>query len=844
MVFCLGSPLHAQPGITQALENSVLLTAQAASGSITLTAPAFTGTVQYKVYRKLRSTLDFPGSPLATIPVSGNTALNYVDNGTGPNVLYEYKVVRSSSSGTGYGYVCSGWKVPASAWTGNADHYMGKVLVFVESGLAGAIAPQVDQLMRDLKAEGWVALKNTSFNSSGDPDAVHAAIVSAHAADPANVKAVLLIGQVPIPLTQNNGLDPDGHNDNSRLWPVDGYYGDMDGNWTKYNSGPYAGLFAIASFPSDIELAVGRVDLSDLPSFAMNEAQLTAAYLQRDHDFRTRAFTPKERGILFDNLYWTGNAFTSSGWKTMAATVGNAVDDASPDQPLPNSGIYQAWPSWYPFAGYVDQNGTTGTSANLVNEGSWLWTCIGGGESLTSTGNTGSTAEYAQPGFRYGGIFNMGFGSYYGRWNTTDNVLRSPLAAGALTNVWSGKPHWYFHNMAMGETIGRSTLQTWNNTDARYTPQNSSGSGDAPNIHMCLMGDPTLRMRAVAPPAGLQATVSGNQVSFTWSASVDPAVAGYNIYAFNGAGVPDLLNTATIAGTSWNYTGSFPSGTEFMVRAVKLETTPSGSWWNLSAGALTVQEGGTVMAKLKVKMMLGGPYNQGSGQMNDALRHVPAFPLTEPYTGLGGELDPMGGGGETTTAAVLAVGGNNAIVDWVLVELRSNGDPSQVVESRCGLVQRDGDVVAANDGVSPLRFNSQGQFRVAVRHRNHLGCMTSTAITLAAGTPATVDFTAPSTETYGTQARKDVGGTLVLWPGNVQLADREVKFTGTDNDRDPVLVSVGGSMATVPNMDVYALEDVNLDGNIKYVGAENDLTAILNSTDGTVPTAIRTEQLP
>lgn len=836
---------QAQPGNTASLKNSVLLNAAVGANAITLTAPAYGGTNQYKVYRKLRSAASFPGTPMATIPVSGATALNYVDNGALPNVLYEYKVVRTANTGTAYGYLCTGIQVPASAWTGSADHYMGKVLVFVESGLADAIGPALLQLTTDLKAEGWAPVVNTAFSSASDPSALRTVIVNAYNGDPGNVKAVLLIGHVAVPVTQNNSLQPDGHSSANRLWPTDGYFGDINGMWTKHTSGPYTGKFNMASFPSAIELAVGRVDLSDLPAFAATEAQLTNAYLQRLHAWRTTEIKPKKRGIIFDALYWTGDAHSGGGWKSIAPLVGNAVSDQAPDQPLPNTGLYQAWPSWYPYAGYMDLSGVTPASNGLVNEGSYLWAFTGGGDNVSSAGFSGSTADYAQPGYQYGGVFNMGFGSYWGQWNTTNNLLRSPLGSGhALTNVWSGKPHWYFHAMGMGETIGRSVVQSMNNTDDLYTPQSIGGIGNAANIHMGLMGDPTLRMTMVAPPSGLSVTAAGGTVQFSWAASTDPQVSGYHLYVLDASGVPTLLNGSPVGGTSWSATGTYPAGTEFMVRAAKLETTPSGSYWNLSMGSLAGLVAASPWCVMNVKAVLGGPYDPASGLMTDALRGLSAFPQSEPYTALGLGMVPVGGGGETTTGAVLAVSGNSAIVDWVLVELRSPSDPAQVVEARCGLLRRDGKVVAAGNGNASLRFLSQGQYRVAIRHRNHLGCMTATTVSLAPGSPATVDFTLPGTPIHGSDARKEENGTMVLWPGNVRVGDHAVEYTGAGNDRDQILRAVGGGTPESMLQGVYRLEDANLDGKISYKGADSDRRMIIPYTIGTIYSDRRQEQLP
>ena len=120
------------------------------------------------------------------------------------------------------------------------------------------------------------------------------------------------------------------------------------------------------------------------------------------------------------------------------------------------------------------------------------------------------------------------------------------------------------------------------------------------------------------------------------------------------------------------------------------------------------------------KVMLGGPYVQATQLMSDGLRSGGLIPLTEPYTAQG-YSHVNGGGGETTTSAALAVTGNNAIVDWVVVELRSTTAPYGVLATRSALVQRDGDVVAASGSGPVMLFASAGNYRVAVRHRNHLG---------------------------------------------------------------------------------------------------------------------------
>ena len=243
------------------------------------------------------------------------------------------------------------------------------------------------------------------------------------------------------------------------------------------------------------------------------------------------------------------------------------------------------------------------------------------------------------------------------------------------------------------------------------------------------------------------------------------------------------------------------------------------------------------------RVFLEGPYNSATGLMNDGMRALGLVPTTEPYTGLG--YAHVGGGGETTSPTVLAASGNDAIVDWVLLELRDAFDPSVVVATRCALVQRDGDVVDT-DGVNAVSFPiGQNDYHMAVRHRNHLGAMTlSTEFMFSGGT--SVDLTLGATSTYGTNARKSSGGAVpaqLLWAGDVTF-NHVIKYTGGGNDRDPVLVTVG---STTPNNTVsntYSTRDVNLNGEVKYTGGGNDRDPILVNVGSTTPNNIRVEQLP
>ncbi|MCB0763384.1 MAG: hypothetical protein KDB84_01670, partial [Flavobacteriales bacterium] len=228
---------------------------------------------------------------------------------------------------------------------------------------------------------------------------------------------------------------------------------------------------------------------------------------------------------------------------------------------------------------------------------------------------------------------------------------------------------------------------------------------------------------------------------------------------------------------------------------------------------------GVVLPDVKVRLraFLEGPFNSGNGLMNATLRANGSIPLTEPYTGLG--YAHVGGGGETTAQSVLNVSNSNAIVDWVVVELRNKNNSAQVLATRSALLQRDGDIVAT-DGTSDVSFAvAADQYFIAVRHRNHLGIMTGGSIALSA-TASLVDLGNAAVPLFGgANATKTIASERVMFAGDV-VANSTLAYTGTGNDRDPVLQRIGGTVPTA-TVQGYFVEDINMDGTVQYTGTNN-----------------------
>ncbi|MBP7155122.1 MAG: hypothetical protein KBA60_03875 [Flavobacteriales bacterium] len=242
---------------------------------------------------------------------------------------------------------------------------------------------------------------------------------------------------------------------------------------------------------------------------------------------------------------------------------------------------------------------------------------------------------------------------------------------------------------------------------------------------------------------------------------------------------------------------------------------------------------------VNVKAFLEGPFDTANGLMADSLRVNGLIPLSEPFSAMG-FTQAGGGGGEVMPASMLTTTGNNAIVDWVLVELRNASVPATIVATQSALITRSGNVISANG--SPVRLSVQnGNYYIALRHRNHFGVMSAVPLSLSASATS-FDLSLLSTATWGTEARKTKGAVQTLWSGEV-VRDGKIMYTGSGNDRDVMLVTIGGAVATnVANG--YLRDDLNLDGRVKYTGAANDRDLILVNIGGMVATNIRHQQLP
>lgn len=515
---------------------------------ITLNWVADTQNSGYTIHRKAKTANSWGSSIGSTLP----TGTTWTDTTAQVGQAYEYRVQKNLANyggGTSSGYIYAGIKAPATISSGSC-------LLVIDSTFKESLASEITRLEDDIAHEGW-RVSTLYVDRNDDVPVVKAGIKSWSNTILSENKTVFLLGHVPVPYS--GYIAPDGHvPDHQGAWPADGYYAELDGFWSdqsvntevpndpRNDNIPGDGKFDQSTFPTKVELQVGRVDFANMPAFAQSEEALLRRYLDKDHAWRTGMMQAEERGLIQNNFAGFAEGFGQNGWKNFSTMFG-----------------------------YENTTELPYRETLLIN--SYLWSYGCGAGSYTSASGITNTTNLATDSLQT--VFTMLFGSYFGDWDRSNNLLRAAIASGStLTNAWAARPNWMFHHMAMGEHIGFAAQLAMNNNGTTY----QAGFG-ASSIHVALMGDPTLRMYVKRPIQNLTATQDGLHVALAWTDA--DASMGYLVFKKKANEVDYIqLTPDPITTTAFVDSCSGQGLTDYLVRSVELRNTASGSFYNLSPG--------------------------------------------------------------------------------------------------------------------------------------------------------------------------------------------------------------------------------------------------------------------
>ncbi|MBI5326135.1 MAG: T9SS type A sorting domain-containing protein [Ignavibacteriae bacterium] len=582
----------------------VLLTAKAnktPTPNITLNWKTNGYAKEFYIYRKVKES-NYWGTEIAKL---GSTATNYIDNNITVGEAYEYQVFAKTLlpvnadtlSYYAVGYVYTGVEVKP------IDNY-GTVLLLVEKNLEFYFPDKIKRLVDDMTGEGWKVIQlyvdrgDSSF--TGKPGDIRKIIKDEYAKDN-SINTLFLLGRVPVPYSGNFG--PDAHENHQGAWPADVYYGifddyywtdnyvNTDSNGIKYipsrvenRNIPGDGKFDPSYIrEGDVILQIGRVDFYNMPAFSKTEQKLLEDYLDKDHKYRTGEIPVVERGLVDINFQPSYSKTNEGGLEMGFGASG--------------------WRNFVPFFG-VDSVKNVDWFTSLKTD-TYLWAYGCGGGNYSGAGGIGNTSQFADSTPK-NAVFTMLFGSYFGDWDSQNNFLRAGLCSSPsiLTCAWAGRPQWYLHHMALGLPIGYSAKLSQNNGQTYipnicYTPLYQNGIVYTyGNLmpHVALMGDPTLRMNmskpneqeaTIVPPVkNLSVIRTGSKkIEIKWEKPDNNDEYFYNVYFSVGdEGLYSKLNSVLL--TELNYTDTVNRGSivNYMVRAFRIQDTPSGSFYNPSRG--------------------------------------------------------------------------------------------------------------------------------------------------------------------------------------------------------------------------------------------------------------------
>ncbi len=552
--------------------------------TIQLLDAAANPTESIKIFRRPLMTTGSDWQLQATL--TGGTT-QWVDNNVSVGQVWEYQVKRTTNNGDAIGYTTGCIKYDQS-------NYRGRMILLCDSSLLLPLTLEIDQLKKDLTGDGWfveqlAVNKAIGWYSGATVVQVKQKIKTVYDAAPSNDKpqVLFLLGHIPMPRSGGNGYPPDEHDENKGARGADVYYADIDGVFTDnatYNPGNLVTPLAINLpndykwdqdfLPSNIEIAFGRVDFTDLTQSypTKTDTELIRGYLNRLHSYK----------------------IVATGWNMGNKMAFNFGYDNS------NDGTYR---SLIPIAGkenIVQNNGTTPHPEWVKNNGPFLF--------YMQNVQVPELAEWNTHGMN--ATVYSSDQSYYGFGDVPESNLYSKIRAllatdtKNLVNLWTTTGINIFHQPGAGVPFGIACKQIMNHNSNNNILEKPSQTYDTPDwwnrTHFQYHGDPTLRFFQVVPPTNLVVGGSITNPQLKWNKSTDASVVGYHVYKANAEfGKYEKITTSIVTDSFYNLNNPIINEW-YMVRAVKLQVTGSGTFYNPSQGIFTIYSAPTAIVNVSL----------------------------------------------------------------------------------------------------------------------------------------------------------------------------------------------------------------------------------------------------
>jgi hypothetical protein len=503
--------------------------------------------------------------------------------------------------------------------------------------------------------------------------------------------------------------------------------------------------------------------------------------------------------VVYCQLYNNGATITiqNGGYMMIAGNLQNGSGT------ITNDGKIEVQGNFINAATYT----STGNEDSLIMSGTGIDTLTAGSAVINYlTINKTTSADIV----RLGGTTTVNTKlDYLSGVLTTDPILNpsftltSPVAA--------------VYNFTAGEEIIGNVMRTgWTNGTARVfnqpNMQVTTNGGTSPTSFTVTMlpgGDPTQNERELkrkflftqAGGSGFTADISFPYATTELNTNVEANIVPWELISSEW--------NARLTPVTHDVVNHFVSTTGIPAADLALE-------WKLADPKYT----------FNVTAFLRGPWNGTA--MNTGLNSGGIIPLSQPYN-----TTPFNYAGTESVGSIP----NANIVDWVLVEHRkpatglpADASSATITGRKAGFLLNNGTVVDL-DGVTPLAFNitKQGPSFVVIRHRNHLGVLSNSIPSNAAGTFAN-DYSALANSYKASGAASDP---VVLLSGGVKygLWAGDANKNGVVNATDVSAVK----LAIASSSTGYLLTDLNLSNSINATDVSLTKNTISSSGTGSSP---------
>lgn len=447
--------------------------------------------------------------------------------------------------------IVSGIKVPLEEKRGHA-------VVVIDETLHPQISDALDTYYRDLAGDGWEV---TGVVTRPDESVQSVKDKLAKVYVPGEEHVFVFVGQVPVPYSGSTSYD--GRADHAGAQPSDAYYADLESTpslWqdrsvrktestsSRHHNEPKDGKFDPDQVTSDFEASWGRIYFADMNSFG-DEATLTNRYFAKLHRWKQGAVEVPARAIVDERIAGK-DPVGRHGWN-LSSIVGTEQVFAGSWRTT------RDYPFLFGFA--ADESG------------------------YQRMGHVTSADRYLAHDHQV--VFNGFSGAYLGDWHSPDNLLRAPLCQEkfGLVSVLASSPPWehQLQYMAMGKHIGYGM---------RFAEVGVPLGLSNSTVHKSLMGDPSVRIAYPKPISDIEAEGTDDGVRIRWTADAESQVHEYRVYR-SGQELNGYERAGIVDGATAEYVDADPgANTFYMVRAVVLTNSASGSYYNASTGIIAQVE--------------------------------------------------------------------------------------------------------------------------------------------------------------------------------------------------------------------------------------------------------------